>query len=100
MPDSRKKHLEIPLNGKLQTAEPSVIGMNFRTLTNMRYTDTHIKGIGGNTKVSATALTTYLKVRNAHHFRKVQPSETHLLVQAYNTGLTASQVLDYTGSIP
>ena len=100
MPDSRKKHLEIPLTGKLITGEPSTVGTNFQTLKNMRYTDTHIKGISGNTKVSATALTTYLKVRNAFHFRKVQPAETHVLVQAYNTGLTASQVLDYTGSIP
>jgi hypothetical protein len=100
MPDSRKKHLEIPLSGKLITGEPSIVGTNFKTLTNMRYTDTHIKGVSGNTKINTTALTTYLKARNAFHFKKSQPAENHVLVQAYNTGLTASQILDNTTAIP
>ncbi|MCE5226680.1 MAG: LamG domain-containing protein [Porphyromonadaceae bacterium] len=82
------------------TQEPATIGTNFQTLKNMRYTDTHIKSVQGMTKINSTALSTYLKVRNAYHFKKFQPAESHLLVQAYNTGLTASQILDNTTAIP
>jgi hypothetical protein len=98
--DTKKKSKTIPLSGKYTTAEPSTIGTNFQTLTNMRYEDTHPKGIAGNTKVNTTALSTYLKVRNAFHFQKAQPAESHLLVQAYNTGLTASQILQNLTAIP
>ncbi|MFA5340611.1 MAG: hypothetical protein WC332_02425, partial [Clostridia bacterium] len=100
MADTQKKYKTIPLTGKLMTADPATIGSNFQTLTNMRYTDTHPKSISGNTKINTTALSTYLKTRNAYHFRKVQPAESHLLVQAYNTGLTASQILQNTTAIP
>ena len=100
MPDTQKKHLEIPLTGKLMLSDPATIGTNFQTLTNMRYTDANIQSVAGNTKINSTALATYLKVRNAHQYTKSQPSENHLLAQAYNTGLTASQVLENTTAIP
>jgi hypothetical protein len=98
--DLDKKLKTIPLSGKFTTAEPATIGTNFSTLTNMRYTDTHPKSIAGNTKINTTALTTYLKARNAFHFRKVQPAESHLIAQVYNTGITASQLLQNTTAIP
>lgn len=90
----------IPLSGKLITAEdPLVIGENFRTLKNMRYTDSAIKSIGGMTKINSSIMNaTYFKARNAHQFKK--PSEDHLLVQAFNTGLTAAQVLQNTTAPP
>ena len=100
MPDTQKKHLEIPLTGKLMLSDPATIGTNFQTLTNMRYTDANIQSIAGNTKINSTALSTYLKVRNAHQYTKSQPAENHLLAQAYNTGLTASQVIENTTAIP
>ena len=50
---------EIPLNGRLITAEDgAVIGKNFMVLKNMRYTDTHPKGIGGMTAINSTVPTT------------------------------------------
>lgn len=42
----------------------------------------------------------YPYTRNAYHFRKFQPAESHVLAQAYNTGLTASQIIDNTTAIP
>ena len=54
MPDPRKQRKEIPFSGKCMTGEPAMIGQNFRTLKNMRYTDTHIKGVGGMTKINTT----------------------------------------------
>lgn len=91
----------VQLTGKLITAEdPLIIGQNFKTLTNMRYGDSSPKTIGGMTKINSTALTTYLKVRNAYHYLKAQPAESHVLAQAWNTGLTASQVIQNTTAIP
>lgn len=97
---ANESHKDIPLNGKLITADPATIGTNFRTLTNMEYTDTHVRGIRGMTKINSSALTTYLKVRNAFHYYKAQPQESHLMVQAYNDGLTASRILQNTTAIP
>ena len=100
MADKRTKHLEIPLTGKLYTCEPAAIGTNFRTLTNMRYTDTHPKGVAGMTKINVTAVTTCIKTRNAFHFVKSQPAESHLLAQMWDTGMTASRVMENTAIIP
>src|SRR3990172_2045482 len=46
---------EIPLTGKLYTAEDSLtIGENFKVLKNLRYTDANLKGIKGMSKVNTT----------------------------------------------
>lgn len=92
---------DIPFTGKLITSVNAVmVGENFSQLVNMRYNDVSIEMIGGMGKINTTALTTYLKVRNGFHYRKSQPQESHVLVQAYNTGLTASQLLQNTTAIP
>ena len=105
--DEPLRKLVVPLTGKLITAEdPVVVGQNFRTLINMRYGDKAPKSIGGMTKInSANPMdATYLKSRNVHHFKKVQPAETsietHVLAQAWNTGLTAAQVLQNVTAPP
>src|SRR3990167_7481114 len=91
----------IPLDGKwIPSADASQIGKNFTTLTNMRYADGHPESILGMTKINSTALTTYLKARTAFHFRKSQPAESHVLVQAHNTGLTASRIIQSITAIP
>ena len=95
-----KKHLEIPLTGKLMLSEPSTIGTNFRTLTNMRYTDATIQGIAGNTKINPVPMVTNLKTRNTFHFKKTQPSESHILAQIYDTALSTSGVFDNLTPIP
>lgn len=98
--DEPWKKTVLPLTGKLMTAEdPLTVGKNFRTLTNMEYTDGAPVSVKGMTKINATYdLDTYLKVRSAHHFRKIQPAEAtvienHILAQAWNTGLTAATVI-------
>lgn len=108
MPDNDRKliPLEIPLNGKLMTAEdPVIIGTNFRSLKNMRYTNSGIRGIAGMTKINTTALTTYLKPRSIFHFTKDplnSPTvlESHVMVQAWNSGDTASVVYENNTTIP
>lgn len=90
-----------PFTGRLVTAvDSSLIEDDFSDLENMRYSPRGIRGVRGMTKINTSALTTYLKIRNGYHFRKSQPSESHILVQAYNSGETESKVFDNTTAIP
>ena len=100
--DVVKQQLLIPFNGKWDSTHNSLlIGKhNFSDIQNLRYTDKSLKGVSGYSKINSTALTTYLKIRNGFHFTKDQPSESHVLVQAYNSGLTGSQILQNTTAIP
>ena len=92
---------DIPLSGKLITSrDPSTIASNFKVLQNMKYTDSNPQGIGGMTKINTTALSAYPKIRSGFHFSKDQPTESHVLVQAFNSGLTASVIYDNTTAIP
>ena len=94
---------EIPFNGKLITkVDPALIGNNFRILTNMRYVTgdiPHVESVLGMTKINSTALS-YPKVRSGVHFKKEQPQESHILVQAYNTDLSASKIYEHKTAIP
>lgn len=95
------KH-EIPLDGKLVTwDDPAKIGASFQTLTNLRYTKTHPKGVGGMTKITSNKINaTYYKVRSGIHYTKDQPSESHILVEAFNAAESASRILRNTTAIP
>lgn len=92
----------IPLDGKWIPAESAIhIGKNYSTLTNMRYRNNHPETILGATLITSAAMhATYLKARSGFHFVKDTPAESHILVQAYNTGQTASVVLDNKTAVP
>jgi hypothetical protein len=104
------KPFQFGLTGKLFSSVDStrleqgtgqeIVRDNFATLKNMRYHDNGIRGIRGMSKINSTAITTYIKPRVIHQFDKTQPEESHVLVQAFNTGLTASQVLQNTATVP
>lgn len=100
--DKKTYKYEVPLDGKLNTwDDPSKIGTDFQQLTNLRYTETHPKGVGGMTKINTNVMdATYLKPRSAFHYTKDQPAESHVLAEAFNTDLTASQILDNETAIP
>lgn len=115
MATSSDKHLkpfQLGLTGKMiKSTDPSRLIIdrdnappivdNFKSLKNIRYTDNGIKGIKGMTKINSTISNpTYFKARNIHHFSKASPSESHLLVQSFNTGLNASKVLKNDTPIP
>lgn len=86
----------IPLDGKWITAEnPIGIGKNFSILKNMRYRNGHPESVLGCSLLNTSAMhATYFKPRVGFHFYKSQPVESKILVQAYNTGETASVVLE------
>jgi len=74
---------------------------NFSSLKNIKYTDNGVTGVtNGMTKINSTALTSHPLIRSAYHFKKVQPAETHVLVQADNSGGTESKVFQNTTAIP
>ena len=121
MPDPRSQHKSILLTGKLTTNEPATIGDNFRSLKNLRYTDTHLRGIQGMSEIGGVNVTdtdtwgtsdtwgssdawgdnpTYFITRNVVHFVKSQPSETHILTQRFSGSLNTSVILDNTTAIP
>ena len=91
---------EFPLKGKLITSQdPSVIGDNFRSLKNLRYKEVYPEGVGGMTPRNSTALSNQ-RMRNAFHYSKDEPSETHLLVHAFDTSLANGKIYDHTIAIP
>lgn len=96
------RRYEMPFTGPWEPADDPLrlSKFAFADIKNMRYTDKGIKGVSGYSKINTTALSGYLKGRDAFHFTKDDPSESHVLIQAYNTGLTASQLLQNTTSIP
>jgi hypothetical protein len=60
-----------------------------------------IKGVGGMSKINSAVMNaTYLKTRSGIHFKKDQPSESHVLVEAFNTGETESRIWQNTTAIP
>lgn len=91
----------MPLDGKLITAvDPVMIGSNFQELKNMRYFDTNPRAIKGMSKINSAALSSHPKISNGFHFKKEQPAESHILVQAFNSGETESKVFQNITAIP
>ena len=87
--------ISIPLTGFLLTSCSTLeTGKNYRILRNMRYgISMHPQAVAGMTKINTTPLGAYTNVRGAINFAKNQPEvENHILIQAWNGGLTASQV--------
>ena len=94
--DKPLKPVPLGLTGKWRPAHDGtqLADGDFQTLTNMRYTDAPgIKSISGMTKINTTPLT-YPKIKSGYHFRKEQPEENHVLVQSFNSAVTASEVYD------
>lgn len=77
----------VPLSGKLiNSVDGILIGKNFTTLKNMRYTDANLRGVKGMTQINTSAIT-HTDIKNGFHYRK--PDESHVLVQGYS-GSTSS----------
>ncbi|HLE87592.1 MAG TPA: LamG domain-containing protein [Candidatus Brocadiaceae bacterium] len=104
MADKERNPVPIPLTGRWRT---SVDGTqlsegDFQVLTNMRYTNAGIRSVSGMTKINTTvtALNSYLLFRAGHHFTKDEPTESHVLIQAWDSGETASKIYRNDTAIP
>jgi len=99
--DIQKKIKDIKLTGRLITSTDGVfIGEHFSEIKNIRYKNFGLEGVGGMSKINSTALSSHPKLLNGFHFKKDKPSESHTLVQAWNTGLTSSVVYQNETAIP
>ena len=83
--DRPHQYLSIPLHGRLRTSTDGtqLSEGDFQVLKNMRYGELSPQSIPGMTKINSSVIhATNLKPRSGFHFRKSQPSETHVLVQS------------------
>ena len=101
-PDEPFQKAQYNFNGAwLPDLDAAEIGpSNFRTLQNMRYAEKHPEGVMGYTKVNTTAITTYTKIRSGIQLKTDRSVASYVLVQAENTGETASQVFQNQTAIP
>jgi hypothetical protein len=97
----------IPMTGKLiEAIDPVVIGENFRELKNLRPTETHKRAVAGMTKITTAALSfedtqsRAAKIRNAIHFVKEEPYESHIVVEAYNYAENSLRLYTLDGTVP
>lgn len=101
--DKNQYPVDIKFDGKLRkNGDPALGASNdYQDLINMRYVPGGIRGItGGMTKINTSAPTTYTKLKTLFQLKKDFKAETHVLAQAYNSGETASTIIDNTTAIP
>ena len=85
----------------LPSIDPLVIGKeNFADLQNLRYGADGLDTIKGHAKINATALSAYLKIRAMHQLVTPYTTKSRILVQAFNTGLAAAQVMQNLSVVP
>lgn len=78
----------------IPSADPLTIGpANFSAMQNLQFGEGCLEGVPGYTKVNTTALASYPKIRSGGHLRAPYQTKSRILVQAWNAGLTGSQVL-------
>jgi hypothetical protein len=97
----------IPMTGRLiEALDPIAVGENFRELKNLRPTATHKRAVAGMTKVTSAALSFEdaqsrpSKIRNAIHFVKEEPYESHIVVEAYNYTENCLRLYTLDGDVP
>ncbi len=88
------RRFDWPLSGKMITStDPLAIGdQNYKTLTNLRYTDKNPRGVSGMTAINASA-TSYTNIVNGFHFKKEQPAYDAVIVQTNDVGTSGAKLL-------
>ena len=85
VPDQPIETLQFAFNGQwLPSADPAQIGPeNYRILTNLRYTPSGgLESVGGYTKINTSAISGSPEIDAGFHFKKDNPAESHVLVNA------------------
>lgn len=103
------KPFEMPLHESrlILAKDPAIIGNNFQSLKNLRYTGSYPKGIGGMSPINTSApstggATTYPRIKNAIHFRKEGDATDYenLLVYAYTSSMTNPKIFRHSQNVP
>lgn len=83
------------------TDDPVLIDdYGLQDIQNLRREGKHFKGVAGSTKINTTLLSSYPYILNGFHFRKDNPSESHVMVVASQSSLAASVLYQNTTAIP
>lgn len=104
-PNTQRLRMEILAAGGhwIPSGDPLFIGPNnFAVLRNLRYRDTVLHSVRGYSKITPTALTTTPLIRSGIFFVKfIDGVRTpHLLVQAWESGMTTYDILEHRASPP
>jgi hypothetical protein len=94
------KSKEIAFNGKLRTNVDgaSIAPNDFQVLKNLRYTDANVRGVQGHTKINTVAAPE-TAIRNGFHFRKDQPAESHVVLDANYKCYDMTATIPSTGTV-
>lgn len=88
VPDQAIEALQFPFNGQwMPSVDPLQIGPeNYRVLTNLRYNPSgSLESVGGYSKINTTVLAGTPQIDAGFHFKKDNPAETHVLINADGT---------------
>jgi len=103
-PDAEDMTLQYFFKGAwLPSLDPAEISaQNYSELKNLRYGPDNmgLEGVQGYTKINTTALSTYLKIRNGYQLKTDRTVPSYVIVQAENSGDTASQLWVNETAIP
>lgn len=89
--DRELRKYVIPLDGKwMPSTDPTQIGKNFQTMTNLCYQNTYVESVLGMTLINSDYHHEYLEVLAAMQFNK--EDEHHILIQIQDATNTTSQV--------
>jgi hypothetical protein len=99
------KPYSFPFIGKWNpTDDPLLLDdYGFQDVQNVRRDGKRIKGVKGHSKINTDEISgdsTYYKPRSGFHYTKDSPSESHVLIQAWNPAETASNVYQNQTAIP
>ncbi len=88
--------------GRWQPSDDPVLidDYGLQDIQNLRRERKHFKGVAGSTKINTTAVSSYPHILNGFHFRKDNPSESHVIILAATTLEDYSYLFENTTAIP
>lgn len=97
------KPYAFPLIGKWQPDRDPILvdDFGFQDIQNLRKDGNKLKGVSGHTKINSTVWnSTNIYPRNGFHFRKHQPSESHVIITATDTSSANPKLFQNETAIP
>ena len=97
------KPFAFTFTGRWQPSEDGLLidDNGFQDIQNLRKDGKHLKGVSGHTKVNSSVWdATNVRPKNAFHFKKDQPAETHFIINATTTQDTGGKLYQNTTAIP
>jgi len=97
------KPYAFPFIGRWQPTEDPVLidDYGFQDIQNLRKDGKRLKGVSGHTKINTSVWdATYAYPKNGFHFKKAQPSESHVIISATDASGNNDTLYQNTTAIP